>query len=114
MIRREICVIAIFLGAAGAGPATTPILPQPNEPLESLRALVAKGDTSAMIRLAYLELKERGPEAMPDAVALYRQAADAGNAQGMAELGQCYSNGWALERDLDKAIALFRKAAALG
>jgi TPR repeat protein len=49
-----------------------------------------------------------------DEAALYRRAADAGDARGMADLGNMYLNGEGVAKDLSEALRLIRKAADAG
>ena len=48
------------------------------------------------------------------AVALYRQAADRGEAKAQSRLGICYYNGWGVTKDYNQAASWFRKAAEQG
>ncbi len=50
----------------------------------------------------------------PIAASWYRKAAEAGNPDGMYNLGLMYVDGRGVKRDQQQAIAWYRKAAALG
>ena len=65
---------------------------------------------------AQLKLAERyGKENDAKAVTWYRKAAGAGNAEAQYKLGNCYYRGLCgLQKDADKAMELFRKAAGQG
>jgi TPR repeat protein len=49
-----------------------------------------------------------------DALRLYRQAADMGNADALNRLGEIYRNGRIVRQDIQEAARLFRRAADLG
>lgn len=51
---------------------------------------------------------------MPEAVVVYRQAAEQGNAQALTNLGVQFRDGKGVEQDPEEAAALFRQAAKLG
>jgi hypothetical protein len=71
-------------------------------------ALAAKGDTPAMIELAWAteDLRERA--------AWFRKAAEAGNADGMYELGILLYQGRGVAEDQGEARQWFRRAAKAG
>ena len=49
-----------------------------------------------------------------EAVKWYRKAAEEGNADAQAALGNCYLDGTGVEKEETKAVRLFRKAAEQG
>ena len=54
------------------------------------------------------------PVDLPQGIALLTKAADAGNAEGLASLGDCHAHGTGVAKDPAKALALYRRAADLG
>lgn len=81
-----------------------------------LEQAAAKGHVEAQVELAALYTKEKNdlPLDYAKARSLYAQAARAGNARAMNDLGVLYDNGQGGPRDYAKAVELFSKAAEKG
>ena len=67
----------------------------------------------AAVRLAGYYMTGRGaaPLDIPQAVKLYRQAANKGNLEAICRMGECYLNGLGVEEDKTQAFDLFFQAA---
>jgi Flp pilus assembly protein TadD len=72
---------------------------------------VLPNDSHVIYRLAGAHHVNRN---FNDALRLYRQAADMGNADALNRLGEIYRNGRIVRQDLEEAARLFRRAADLG
>lgn len=68
---------------------------------------------SAFERAVKLEAEAKGPAALAEAAALYREAADGGLAAAMHRLGRLYDQGHGVPRDLAAAAEWYRRAADL-
>ncbi|MCI5978186.1 MAG: sel1 repeat family protein [Bacteroidales bacterium] len=79
--------------------------------LAALRSKAETGDVPAIMALADSLYKDKEYEL---AIALYKVAADKGNAKAMISLADCYYYGYGVPRDYDKAFKLFSQAKANG
>jgi TPR repeat protein len=79
--------------------------------IERLRLAVAQSHVPAMVRLAYVLDKA---EANAEAFQLYRQAAEAGNAEAALALGVMFVTGEGGTRDAAQALAWITRAAQAG
>lgn len=80
-----------------------------------LAALAGEGNTRAMIGLGYMALTPDSQKFQPEkALALFRKAADAGDAEAMFELGKLYEKGIGTAQNVSEAIKLFQQSADLG
>lgn len=78
-----------------------------------LAALAESGDTRALKGLAYMRLDPNEKRHDPGQAARFlAQAAGAGDAEAMFELGRLYEQGIGVEQDVARAIGLYEKAAA--
>ena len=59
-------------------------------------------------------LRKVQPSAKEEGVRLLRLSADAGDAQAMFRLGECFRKGWGTERDLSASIGWYTLAAQAG
>lgn len=76
---------------------------------------VAGGHVDALTSLASLYVIG-GPDKKPrpaDAIRLYTKAADLGDPAGLLSLGQCYHDGYGVDRDDAEAARLWRRAAQM-
>ncbi len=92
-----------------------PVKFDPKKALDFFTAAAAKGDAEAMYELGKLYEKGIGtPQDVAKALDLYRQSAERGFADAINDLGfLTYQGTEGLERDPEKAIALFTRAAEL-
>jgi TPR repeat protein len=74
--------------------------------------VVSRNDPRIALQLGRALDKAGGADA--EAVALYRKAADAGDAVGMADLGLMYENGTGVSKDAAEAARWYRKAVDAG
>lgn len=78
-------------------------------------ALAAEqGYPPARSEFAMLLLRKVQPSAKEEGVRLLRLSADAGDAQAMFRLGECFRKGWGTERDLSASIGWYTLAAQAG
>lgn len=83
--------------------------------VRQLEILAAEGDTRAMKGLAYMRLNpEEARYAPSQGAALLEKAADAGDPEAMFELGRLLERGIGVNRDVARALELYRNAADLG
>ncbi|MFP4237995.1 MAG: caspase family protein [Rhodosalinus sp.] len=82
---------------------------------ERLAALASQGDTRSMLGLAYIHLNTADPRHDPaEARKLLERAAEAGSAEAQFELARMLEQGVGAERNIDRALDLYRAAAAQG
>lgn len=113
------CVLVLAaLGAAGvrAGPAEdtarAETLIRTDDMVTAMRLLrTAAGQNHAPAQARLGDLL-RSAEAYPEALELYRKAADQGDPAGEVGLGRMYADGYGVPRDAAKALELYRKAEA--
>lgn len=74
-----------------------------------LRSAANQNYAPAQARLADML---RAAEAYPEAIELYRKAADQNDPAGEVGLGRMYADGYGVQRDPEKALELYRKAQA--
>ncbi|MCF3641087.1 caspase family protein [Rhizobium sp. TRM95111] len=80
-----------------------------------LAALAGEGNTRAMLGLGYMSLTPDTGRFKPEkAFALFKAAADAGDAEAMFELGKLYEKGIGTTQDIAAALTLYRRSADLG
>jgi TPR repeat protein len=79
--------------------------------MTSFRVAAEAGSEEAQVWLGYILDQSENNE---EAVRWYRAAADQGNIDGIVGLAEMYAKGEGVDRDLDKARALFEKAAEAG
>src|ERR1700722_17946846 len=84
--------------------------------MEQVRASAVAGDAEAQVALGgwYRQGLSGLSQDYVEAAKWYRSAADQGDSDGRAQLGQMYENGWGVVRDYAEAVTWFRKAAASG
>jgi TPR repeat protein len=75
-----------------------------------------KGEPRAFTAMGYFYETGQGGFGMDlkMAVALYTEAANAGESHGIFSLGKCFYEGVGVEQDVEKAVELFRESAVLG
>ena len=74
--------------------------PQPSLAFETCLAQAAKGDAEAQSRLASMYYMGQGVDAnLPEAVAWYRKAAEAGEPKAQTVLGMLHEDGEGVARD---------------
>lgn len=81
-----------------------------------LASLAEEGNVRAMIGLGYMSLSASDKDRFkPEkAFELFTAAADKGDPEAMFELAKLYEKGIGTSQDVDRALALYRKAAELG
>lgn len=79
--------------------------------VESLRIAADEGSAEAQAWLGYIYDYSEEDE---QAVAYYRAAAEQGHVKGIAGLGEMYSKGEGVEKDLDESRKYFTRAAEMG
>lgn len=80
-----------------------------------LAALADEGNTRAMIGLGYMALTPDEKKFQPEkAFDLFRNAAEAGDAEAMFELGKLHEKGIGTAQNVPEAIRLYRQSADLG
>jgi TPR repeat protein len=118
-------VLVVVIAVAGIVYVAAPFLYTSNHPaaqpqpehvdMEALTQKANAGDDHAAIKLARLYVAgAKGRADVEKAAALYRKAADKGNAEAMAGLGELYQSSRLITNGLPTAIELYRKAADLG
>lgn len=82
---------------------------------ERLATLAGQGDTRSMLGLAYIHLNTADPRHDPEtAQRLLEEAAAAGSAEAQFELARMLEQGVGATRDVERAVALYRRAAEQG
>ncbi|MCR6501842.1 caspase family protein [Shinella sp. CPCC 101442] len=80
-----------------------------------LAALAEEGNTRALLGLAYMALTPDREKFQPEkALAFFRKAADAGDAEAMFELGKLHEKGIGTAQNVPEAIKFYQRAADLG
>ncbi|MEL6523784.1 MAG: caspase family protein [Pseudomonadota bacterium] len=78
-----------------------------------LAVLADRGDTRSMLGLAYMRLNPEAQSFAPnEAVSLLQRAADAGSPEAQYELAKLYEKGIGVETAPERALELFKAAAA--
>ena len=85
-----------------------------NDCLEAVKAMAIEGDVFAKMEMYYTyvfsnHVKRNDKEAFK----WCREAAEAGNPDGMMQLGFCYAGGWGVGKDYEEARRWYQKAAEL-
>jgi TPR repeat protein len=84
----------------------------PREAIRWLRVAVANDDVHARVDLAGMaQTKHASPQDRAQALALFREVAEAGDMAAAYNVGLCYGEGIGTERDDEKALAWFLRAA---
>ena len=98
-----------YLYARGEGTAVAP-----NKASVWYALAAEQGYPPARNEFAMLLLRNVQPSAKEEGVRLLRLSADAGDAQAMFRLGECFRKGWGTERDLSASIGWYTLAAQAG
>jgi TPR repeat protein len=86
--------------------------PDPREAIRWLRVAVANDDVHARVDLAGMaQTKHASEQDRAQALALFREVAEAGDMAAAYNVGLCYGEGIGTEPDDEKALAWFRRAA---
>ena len=83
------------------------------EALEWFTKAAERGNVDAQVNVAryYFEGKsDIVPQDYKEAVKWFRMAAENGSASAMFQLGECYENGYGVEKDIDEAVKWYTKA----
>jgi TPR repeat protein len=110
MIRHHLvcaCVLIAFVAVPGYARAET------NNESAAVRSDVGRPDPNALVQLGE-RFASSSPQDLDRAAALFRQAAEQGNAKGAFLLGQSYANGTGVTKDTAQAVFWYRKAAEQG
>jgi TPR repeat protein len=84
----------------------------PREAIRWLRVAVANDDVHARVDLAGMaQTKHASEQDRAQALALFREVAEAGDMAAAYNVGLCYGEGIGTERDDERALAWFRRAA---
>lgn len=86
-----------------------------DEKMNSIRKVAESGDADAQVTLGDLyQAGAGGTKNYEESVKWYRMAADQRNVRALCRLAACYTSGKGVEKDLVKAVSLFKDASKLG